>query len=591
MNKRQLLLPTLLLSSFISVAQVAINTDNANPDASAMLDIKSTSKGMLVPRMTTALRTAIASPATGLLVYDTDLNKFYYYNGSTWGDVSAAKFVADADGNTSVHTETNTNEDIIRFKTAGSERWRMAGDRIENVNLGRHVFIGKNTGLSVGSFASAEVFIGEDAGKATTTGSNNVFIGTDAGKANTSGSNNVFLGKDAGKVATTASNNIFLGTSAGAANTTGYDNVFLGKDAGKATTNAYGNLFLGAGAGITNTTGYANVFLGYSAGSANTEANLNTFVGGYAGSANTIGNENTFIGNGAGLSNTSGYYNTFVGLNAGVYNTTGNFNDFFGNRAGASNTTGSENTFLGRYCGQINTTGTKNTFVGNFSGHKNTTGINNTFIGHTAGSPIDITVNNSLAIGYSASVLTDNTIVMGSSSISSATVPVAWTVASDARFKTNVQNNVKGIEFIRLLRPVTYHYNVNALSKYLKEDERMDSATQKPIMVTPDAFTLASREAKSRILQTGFIAQEVESAAKQLHYDFSGVDKPKTADGIYGLRYAEFTVPLVKAVQDLDAENQKLQKQIQQQATELTDLKKQVEQLTKMMLQQTASNK
>ncbi len=66
-------------------AQVAINTDGAIPASSAMLDIKSTSKGLLVPRMTAAQRTAIGSPATGLLVYQNDgTTGFYYYNGSTW---------------------------------------------------------------------------------------------------------------------------------------------------------------------------------------------------------------------------------------------------------------------------------------------------------------------------------------------------------------------------------------------------------------------------------------------------------------------------------------------------------------------------
>ena len=70
-------------SQFIT-AQVAINTDGATPNSSAMLDIKSTTKGFLTPRMTTAQRTAIASPATGLVVYDTDVNKFFYYAVGSW---------------------------------------------------------------------------------------------------------------------------------------------------------------------------------------------------------------------------------------------------------------------------------------------------------------------------------------------------------------------------------------------------------------------------------------------------------------------------------------------------------------------------
>ena len=60
-------------------AQVGIGT--TDPDASAVLELESESQGMLTPRMETAQRTAIVSPAQGLLVYDTDVNSFYFYNG------------------------------------------------------------------------------------------------------------------------------------------------------------------------------------------------------------------------------------------------------------------------------------------------------------------------------------------------------------------------------------------------------------------------------------------------------------------------------------------------------------------------------
>ena len=49
---------------------------------------------------------------------------------------------------------------------------------------------------------------------------------------------------------------------------------------------------------------------------------------------------------------------------------------------------------------------------------------------------------------------------------------------------------------------------------------------------------------------TGFIAQDVEAAAQSIGYNFSGVDAPKNENDYYGLRYAEFVVPLVKAVQE-----------------------------------------
>ena len=64
---------------------VGINSDGSTPHASAILDVSSTTKGFLAPRMTTSQRAAITSPATGLLVYQTDGTPgYYYFDGSVW---------------------------------------------------------------------------------------------------------------------------------------------------------------------------------------------------------------------------------------------------------------------------------------------------------------------------------------------------------------------------------------------------------------------------------------------------------------------------------------------------------------------------
>ncbi|MCB0619900.1 MAG: hypothetical protein KDC41_14560, partial [Saprospiraceae bacterium] len=68
---------------------------------------------------------------------------------------------------------------------------------------------------------------------------------------------------------------------------------------------------------------------------------------------------------------------------------------------------------------------------------------------------------------------------------------------------------------------------------------------------------------------TGFIAQEVEEAAREVGYDFSGVDAPDNPDDIYGLRYAEFNVPLVKAVQELDRLAKEQQEDLDRQQTSI----------------------
>jgi hypothetical protein len=79
---KKILLPLIsaLLMGISSLAQVAINADGSLPDNSAMLDVKSTAKGMLISRMTLAQRNAIVSPATGLMIYQPDNSPGFYYN-------------------------------------------------------------------------------------------------------------------------------------------------------------------------------------------------------------------------------------------------------------------------------------------------------------------------------------------------------------------------------------------------------------------------------------------------------------------------------------------------------------------------------
>lgn len=82
-----LILMLLGLAALPLSAQVGINENGTAPDSSAMLDIESTDKGLLIPRMTTAQRDAIANPATGLMVYVTDGDRFYSFNGTEWSPI------------------------------------------------------------------------------------------------------------------------------------------------------------------------------------------------------------------------------------------------------------------------------------------------------------------------------------------------------------------------------------------------------------------------------------------------------------------------------------------------------------------------
>jgi len=105
----------------IANAQQNVGIGTSSPAASAMLHINSTSKGLLIPRLSSAQRTAIASPANGLQVYDTDTNSFWYYNSSAWVELGAGG--------------------------SGGGSWGISGTDIYNTNSGR-VGIGTSTPLA-----------------------------------------------------------------------------------------------------------------------------------------------------------------------------------------------------------------------------------------------------------------------------------------------------------------------------------------------------------------------------------------------------------------------------------------------------------
>lgn len=80
-----------LIPAFQLRSQNITITDDSGyvPESSAMLDIKSEARGILIPRVTSDQRNAIPDPANGLLVFDTDINAFYFYNGTTWNFITA----------------------------------------------------------------------------------------------------------------------------------------------------------------------------------------------------------------------------------------------------------------------------------------------------------------------------------------------------------------------------------------------------------------------------------------------------------------------------------------------------------------------
>ncbi len=107
-------------------------------EPSAILDVESTTQGILAPRMTSGQRTAIFEPAQGLLVYDTETKSFWYYENDQWNELGQAQEVSsieDADGDTKVETEASADEDVIRLTANNREQMRL-GDTIVRFETG-----------------------------------------------------------------------------------------------------------------------------------------------------------------------------------------------------------------------------------------------------------------------------------------------------------------------------------------------------------------------------------------------------------------------------------------------------------------------
>lgn len=121
--KKIVVLLLILISTIMGFSQVGINSDGSSPDNSSMLDIKSNSKGVLIPRMTQSERSSIGSPANGLLVYQTNgVGGFYFYDGSSWVRLAGGSETVYTSGvgiDVSNNVITNTSPDQVVTLTSG----------------------------------------------------------------------------------------------------------------------------------------------------------------------------------------------------------------------------------------------------------------------------------------------------------------------------------------------------------------------------------------------------------------------------------------------------------------------------------------
>jgi hypothetical protein len=270
--------------------------------------------------------------------------------------------------------------------------------------------------------------------------------------------------------------------------------------------------------------------------------------------SNTTGAGNTATGALSLEVNKDGTWNTATGYTALMRHRTGHYNTAMGYAALQGDTSGAYNTAIGSNALLQNSLGSYNTAVGYAALSTNGTGTYNTAVGY--GAKGDYTTTNSTAIGYNAYANASNKVRIGNGAVTVIEGQVPFTTPSDGRFKYQVQEDVKGLAFILQLRPVTYQFDVKRFDA--QKDNR--TANKESVKIS-DAIQVAYDEAAA-IRRSGFIAQEVEKAAITSGYNFSGLVKPKTADAYYSLSYESFVVPLVKAVQEQQAQIADLQKQL-----------------------------
>ncbi len=313
------LLLFILLNLSSAVAQnVAINADGSKADPNAILDIKSSTKGLLIPRMTTVQRMHI--PQTdGLMVYDISTKSFWYSNGESWKNMTAELTATTTDawlltGNAGTMDGTNflgTTDNVPLNFRVNNEKAGRIDPILNNTFMGYRSAFMTVTGHDNTAFGGSALFH-------LTNGSNNTAIGANALQTNT-GFGNTAVGRMALLGNTTGQSNVAVGQAAMRANTTGSNNIAIGGEAmvapGGNENIAIGTLSMWIGSGNRNVAmGTTSLFLSM--------GNENTAIGDHALSNNQNGSFNTAIGSSAGQANNAsnstaiGYNSNFTGNNS-----------------------------------------------------------------------------------------------------------------------------------------------------------------------------------------------------------------------------------------------------------------------------------
>ena len=261
MLKKNLFSSVFMIILFVYPAfsqNVAINADGSPPDPNAMLDVQSSSKGLLIPRLSTSARLAIPN-TKGLLVYDTTTSAFWYNTGTGWQSLNAGGSGWSLNGNTVDSNSFIGPVNYIPFKVKiNNQLSGMIDPRSNNVSWGYKV------GLPAGYSDTANTAIGSRAMQSLRKGQDNTVVGANALSMAYRCDDNTAMGQLALFYDTTGSYNTAIGAGALFQTTAGAYNTALGEWAlGYNFTGTY-NTGLGFGAdvsarGLTNATAYGPI--------------------------------------------------------------------------------------------------------------------------------------------------------------------------------------------------------------------------------------------------------------------------------------------------------------------------------------------
>jgi trimeric autotransporter adhesin len=358
------------------------------------------------------------------------------------------------------------------------------------------------------------------------------------------GEDRSYFGHRAGSSSTTTSNyNSFMGAYCGWKISGGDFNTAGGATALYSTTIGNSNVAIGDHTLYSNIQGSSNIALGRYA--LYTTAASNSIANGYRALYLNTGDENIAAGAMALRNNTSSYDVVAIGFQALYSNGAAFSNTAIGAYALNAVTDYTDNSAYGAYALE-SSTGMRNTAFGMYAGINLCTntpfsGSFNTFFGAYSGvSPTaNCYVYNTIGLGYGALVTASNQVRIGNADVTSIGGPVSWSTLSDGRFKKDIKKDIPGLEFITQLNPVSYTIDKLEYDKFLG---------------IPDSMKIKNSEARENPrLQIGFVAQEVDDIVRKSGYQFSGVLSPQNEKDVYTIRYAEFVVPLTKAVQQLSA--------------------------------------